>query len=171
MGYEIGGAWGAAMAQPDRTVISFCGDGSYLMANSDVYSSVLSGHPFVLVLCDNGGYAVIDRLQRFTGSASFNNMLEHVRAAEHVRVDFAAHAEAMGALAERVASLDELPAALERARANDRTTVIVLQTHPDIWTGGDAWWDVGVPEVSDRAEVRVAKAAHEAERKHQRLGV
>jgi 3D-(3,5/4)-trihydroxycyclohexane-1,2-dione acylhydrolase (decyclizing) len=171
MGYEVGGAWGAAMAQPDRTVISFCGDGSYLMANSDIYSSVLSGHPFVLVLCDNGGYAVIDRLQRFTGSVSFNNMLENVSTAEHVRVDFAAHAEALGARVERVPNLDALPAALERARANDRTTVVVLRTHPDRWTGGDAWWDVGVPEVSDREEVRAAKAAHEAERKHQRLGV
>ena len=79
MGYEIGGAWGAAMAKSagaGGAVISFCGDGSYLMANSELYSSVLSGHPFVLILCDNGGYAVIDRLQTFKGSASFNNMLE-----------------------------------------------------------------------------------------------
>jgi 3D-(3,5/4)-trihydroxycyclohexane-1,2-dione acylhydrolase (decyclizing) len=171
MGYEIGGGWGAAMALPERTVISFCGDGSYLMANSDVYSSVISGHPFILVLCDNGGYAVIDRLQRSKGSAPFNNMFEHVRSKERVRVDFAGHAEAMGARAERVADIAELQAALARARKNDRTTVIVLRTDPDTWTGGDAWWDVGVPEVSDREEVRVARGAHEAERKHQRVGV
>jgi 3D-(3,5/4)-trihydroxycyclohexane-1,2-dione acylhydrolase (decyclizing) len=171
MGYEIGGAWGAAMAMPDRTVISFCGDGSYLMTNSDVYGSVLSGHKFVLVLCDNEGYAVIDRLQVSTGGASFNNMLEDVRATEPARVDFAKHAEAMGAWTERVASLRELDGAVERARAADRTAVIVIRTDPHAWTGGDAWWDVGVPEVSDREGVLVAKAEHEAARKHQRTGV
>ena len=171
MGYEIGGAWGAAMALPERTVISFCGDGSYLMANSDVYSSVLSGHKFILVLCDNGGYAVINRLQEFKGGAPFNNLLAHARLKELVYVDFVQHARAMGARAEEVATLEELEGALGRARAADRTTVIVTKTDPYAWTGGDAWWDVGVPEVSDREEVRVAKAQHEAERKHQRVGV
>jgi 3D-(3,5/4)-trihydroxycyclohexane-1,2-dione acylhydrolase (decyclizing) len=171
MGYEIGGAWGAAMALPDRTVISFCGDGSYLMANSDVYSSVLSGHKFVLVLCDNGGYAVINRLQEFKGGAPFNNLLEHARAKELVFVDFVRHAEAMGAHAEEAETLGELAAAMDRARAADRTAVIVMKTDPYTWTGGDAWWDVGVPEVSEREEVRVAKAEHEAERKRQRIGV
>ena len=67
--------------------------------------------------------------------------------------------------------LDGLDSALERARAADRTAVIVIRTDPHGWTGGDAWWDVGVPEVSDRDEVRVARAAHEAGRKHQRPGV
>jgi 3D-(3,5/4)-trihydroxycyclohexane-1,2-dione acylhydrolase (decyclizing) len=171
MGYEIGGAWGAAMALADRTVISFCGDGSYLMANSDVYSSVLSGHKFILVLCDNGGYAVINRLQVFKGGAPFNNLLEDVRAKDLVRVDFAKHAEALGARVEIVSTLGELEPALERARAADRTAVIVIETDPDTWTGGDAWWDVGVPEVSEREAVLVAKAEHEAERKLQRVGV
>jgi len=171
MGYEIGGAWGAAMALPERTVISFCGDGSYLMANSDIYSSVLSGHKFIVILCDNGGYAVINRLQEFKGGAPFNNLFEHSRFKELVYVDFVQHAQAMGARAEGVATLEELEQALERARAADRTTVIVTKTDPYTWTGGDAWWDVGVPEVSDSEEVRMAKAQHEAERKHQRLGV
>jgi 3D-(3,5/4)-trihydroxycyclohexane-1,2-dione acylhydrolase (decyclizing) len=171
MGYEIGGAWGAAMALPQRTVVSFCGDGSYLMANSDVYSSVLSGHKFVLVLCDNGGYAVIDRLQVFKGAAHFNNLIEHVRAKEITYVDFAAHARSMGAVAIEASNLEELEEAFRRARDADRTAVIVIRTDPNTWTGGDAWWDVGVPEVSEREEVLVAKAAHEAERKHQRTGV
>jgi 3D-(3,5/4)-trihydroxycyclohexane-1,2-dione acylhydrolase (decyclizing) len=171
MGYEIGGAWGAAMAMPDRTVISFCGDGSYLMANSDVYGSVLSGHKFILILCDNEGYAVIDRLQVFKGGASFNNMLADVRAKEPTRVDFAKHAEAMGAWVEQVDSLDQLEGALGRARGADRTAMIVVRTDPHSWTGGDAWWDVGVPEVSPRDEVLVAKAEHEAARKQQRTGV
>ncbi len=171
MGYEIGGAWGAAMAMPERTVLSFCGDGSYLMSSADVYGSVLAGHPFVVILCDNEGYAVIDRLQVFAGGASFNNMLEDVRGARPARVDFAKHAEAMGAWTETVDDLDGLEGALQRARAADRTAVIVIRTDPHVWTGGDAWWDVGVPEVSDRDEVRVARAAHEAGRKHQRPGV
>jgi 3D-(3,5/4)-trihydroxycyclohexane-1,2-dione acylhydrolase (decyclizing) len=171
MGYEIGGAWGAAMAMPERTVLSFCGDGSYLMSSADVYGSVLAGHKFILILCDNEGYAVIDRLQVFTGGASFNNMLEDVRAERPVRVDFAKHAEAMGAWTEMVDGLEGLGSALARARDADRTAVIVIRTDPHAWTGGDAWWDVGVPEVSDRDEVRVAKAAHESGRKHQRPGV
>ena len=159
------------MALEGRSVISFCGDGSYLMANSDVYSSVLSGHKFILVLCDNGGYAVINRLQVGKGGAPFNNLFENVRAREQVRVDFAKHAESMGARAEVVSVLDDLEPALERARAADRTSVIVIQTDPDTWTEGDAWWDVGVPEVSERETVRVARAEHEAERKLQRVGV
>jgi 3D-(3,5/4)-trihydroxycyclohexane-1,2-dione acylhydrolase (decyclizing) len=171
MGYEIGGAWGAAMALPGRTVVSFCGDGSYLMANSDVYSSVLSGHPFVLVLCDNGGFAVIDRLQVSKGGAHFNNLLEDVRATGPVRVDLAAHARSMGAEVAEASSLQELEETFRRARDADRTSVIVIRTDPGAWTGGDAWWDVGVPEVSVRDEVLVAKAEHEAERKHQRSGV
>jgi len=171
MGYEIGGAWGAAMALPERTVISLCGDGSYLMANSDVYSSVLSGHKFILVLCENGGYAVIDRLQVSKGAAHFNNLIEHTRAKEAVYVDFAAHARSMGAEAIEVSTLQEFKEALGRAREADRTAVILIRTDPDTWTGGDAWWDVGVPEVSEREEVLVAKAEHEAERKHQRTGV
>jgi 3D-(3,5/4)-trihydroxycyclohexane-1,2-dione acylhydrolase (decyclizing) len=171
MGYEIGGAWGAAMALPGRTVVSFCGDGSYLMANSDVYGSVLSGHPFVLVLCDNGGYAVIDRLQVSKGAAHFNNLIEHVRSKEPAYVDFAAHARSMGAVVFEAATLEDLDEAFGRARAADRTAVIVIRTDPEAWTGGDAWWDVGVPEVSEREDVLLARAQHEAERKHQRTGV
>ena len=120
------------------------------MSSADVYGSVLAGHRFVLILCDNEGYAVIDRLQVFTGGASFNNMLEDVRAERPARVDFAKHAEAMGAWTETVDDLDGLEGALERACAADRTAVIVIRTDPHTWTGGDAWWDVGVPEVSDR---------------------
>lgn len=110
---------------------------------------------------------MIDRLQRSKGSVSFNNM----RGAKDPHVDFVAHAASLGARAERVATLEELPAALARARSADRTSVLVLATDPDAWTGGDAWWDVGVPEVSERGSVRDAKEAHEAERKHQRMGV
>lgn len=172
MGYEIAGAWGSAMAGAAGEVVSFCGDGSYLMANTDVFSSVLSGHKMIVILCDNGGYAVIQRLQEFKGSAPFNNRYdEGTRRAREVEVDFAGHARSMGAVVQEVETLDELAGAFERARAIDHTTVIVIRTDPTTWTEGDAWWDVGVPEVSEREQVRLARAAHEAERKHQRTGV
>jgi len=170
MGYEIAGAWGAAMALPEKRVLSFCGDGSYLMANSELYSSVLSGHPFVVVLCDNGGYAVIDRLQVAKGGAHFNNLIEHVRAKEVAYVDFVHHARSMGAVTMEASTLEELEGSFTRARKAERTVVIVIKTDPNAWTGGDAWWDVGVAEVSQREDVMVAKAEHEAERKHQRVG-
>jgi 3D-(3,5/4)-trihydroxycyclohexane-1,2-dione acylhydrolase (decyclizing) len=179
MGYEIGGAWGAAMATEQETdphrsrkVVSFCGDGSYMMMSPDIYSSVLSGHKFIVVLCDNGGYAVIQRLQEFKGGVAFNNRYdEGTRRRVEIEPDYAAHAASMGALVEEVDGLDALAEAFERARSADRTTVIVIRTDPYTWTEGDAWWDVGVPEVSDREQVRVARASHEAERKHQRPGV
>lgn len=160
------------MAHTGGDVVSFVGDGSYLMSNSDVYSSVLSGHKMILILCDNGGYAVIQRLQEFKGGVPFNNRYEQgTRRASDFEVDFAAHAASMGAHVERVEDLEGLAGAFQRARAADRTAVIVIRTDPYTWTGGDAWWDVGVPEVSEREEVRVAHAQHEAERKRQRIGV
>ena len=172
MGYEIAGGWGAAMADPDRAVYVLCGDGSYLMMNSDVYSSVLTGHKMIVVVCDNGGFAVIDRLQNFKGGASFNNYIRDSRlAGEPFAVDFAAHARAMGAEARRAESLADLEDALEWARGTDRTTVIALETDGTVWTPGDAWWDLGVPEVSEREAVRAARAEHEAGRTRQRVGV
>ena len=171
MGYEIAGGWGAAMANPERDVIVFVGDGAYLMMNSDLYSSVLTGHKMIVVVCDNGGFGVINRLQVGTGGASFNNLLEHSRVQNPVGVDFAKHAEAMGAHAEQVKTLAEFEQAFGRAKAADRTAVIVIKTNADEWTPGDAWWEVGVPEVSERREVRDARSAHEEGKKQQRVGV
>ncbi|MGD9702103.1 MAG: 3D-(3,5/4)-trihydroxycyclohexane-1,2-dione acylhydrolase (decyclizing) [Acidimicrobiia bacterium] len=171
MGYELSGAWGARMARPDGEVFTFVGDGSYLMMNSDLYSSVLTGQKLVAIVCDNGGFAVIDRLQVNQGGASYNNLLKDCRIVEEVRVDFAAHAAAMGCNSERVGSIAELEAALRRARASDRTYVIVLETEPHAWTEGGAFWEVGVPEVSDVASVVAARAAMDAGIRSQRRGV
>lgn len=171
MGYEIAGAWGAKMALPDRDVIAWVGDGSYLMMNSDVYSTVMTGHKVIFIVCDNGGFAVINRLQVNTGGEEFNNLLRTTRHQRMVRVDFAKHAEAMGAIAEKVETIEELQEAFRRAKRADRSTVIVIEVDEYSWTGGGAWWEVGVPEVSDREQVRVALAELEAERKHQRVGV
>jgi 3D-(3,5/4)-trihydroxycyclohexane-1,2-dione acylhydrolase (decyclizing) len=171
MGYEVGGAWGAKMARGEGDVIAWVGDGSYLMMNSDVYATVLTGHKVIYLLCDNGGYAVINRLQVDTGGEEFNNLLRTTRHERLVPVDFVAHAASMGAITERVASLDDLPAAFARAKGADRTSVIVIEVDPYTWTEGGSWWEVGIPEVSDRAQVRVARAGWEAEKKHQRVGV
>jgi 3D-(3,5/4)-trihydroxycyclohexane-1,2-dione acylhydrolase (decyclizing) len=171
MGYEIAGAWGARMANPDRDVIAMTGDGSYLMMNSDIYSSVLSGHKLIVIVCDNGGFAVINRLQNFKGSKSFNNLIADSRIEGLVEVDFAKHAESMGALAETVRSIGELESAFKRAKKADRTSVIVIKVQSHQWTPGDAWWETGVPEVSARKEVRAARAEHEKGKSKQRVGV
>ncbi len=171
MGYEIAGAWGAKMAKPEDEVIVLVGDGSYLMMNSDIYSSVLTGHKLIVVVCDNGGFAVINRLQNFKGVPSFNNLIKDSRVVRPFSVDFAKHAEAMGAIAEPVSSIAELERAMERAKAADRTSVIVIATDAFTWTPGDAWWDVGVPEVSKRESVAAAARDHAAAKAKQRVGV
>ena len=171
MGYEIAGSWGTAMAEPERNTFAMLGDGSYLMMNSDIYSSVLAGHKIIAIVCDNGGYAIINRLQTSKGCESFNNLFSDSRVKEAFSTDFAKHAEAMGALSRHVSNIDDFEKALVWAKGADKTVVISITTDPDVWTPGDAWWDVGVPEVSESAEVRKAYAEQLAERQKQRYGV
>ncbi|MFC3084421.1 3D-(3,5/4)-trihydroxycyclohexane-1,2-dione acylhydrolase (decyclizing) [Tabrizicola soli] len=179
MGYEIAAGWGCAMAQEGPgglggTPIVMLGDGTYMMMNSDIYSTVLSGHKMIVVVCDNGGYAVISRLQQFKGVPGFNNLLKDCRItdkANPLHVDFAKHAESMGAAARRCESLADLEAALEWAKDNDRTTVITIVTDAYSWVPGDADWDVGVPEISDRETVNKARESQIAIRAKQRVGV
>jgi 3D-(3,5/4)-trihydroxycyclohexane-1,2-dione acylhydrolase (decyclizing) len=171
MGYEIAGAWGARLARPTGDVIAWVGDGSYLMMNSDIYSTVMTGQKVIFMVCDNGGYAVINRLQVNTGGAEFNNLLSTTRHERYFQVDFVKHAESMGAIAERVESVEELPAAFARAKAADRSYVIVVPIDQYTWTEGGAWWEVGIPEVSEREKVRAARDAWEDAKQHQRVGV
>jgi 3D-(3,5/4)-trihydroxycyclohexane-1,2-dione acylhydrolase (decyclizing) len=171
MGYEIAAGWGAAMADPTRVPIVMVGDGTYMMMNSDIYSTVLTGHKIVLIVCDNGGYAVINRLQNGKGGASFNNLIKDCRVKEPFAVDFAKHAESMGALARKVESLADLGAAVDWARTTDRTTVLTIVSDAFTWTPGDAWWDVGVPQVSARESVLKASKDQLEGRKKQRVGV
>lgn len=179
MGYEIAAGWGCAMAQSGPgglggTPIVMLGDGTYMMMNSDIYSTVLSGHKMIVVVCDNGGYAVISRLQQFKGVPGFNNLLQDCRItdkANPLHVDFAKHAESMGAAARKCESLADLEAALDWAKGNDRTTVISIVTDANAWVPGDADWDVGVPEVSDRESVHKARAHQEEIRARQRVGI
>ena len=159
MGYEIPGGLGVKMACPEREVFVMVGDGSYLMHNSELATSVMLGHKLVVVVLDNRGYGCINRLQHATGGVGFNNLLEDCRTVPEgaPKVDFAAHARALGCQAESVSGIAELETALTRARAADTTYVIALDTDPLPTTEqGGAWWDVAVPEVSEREQVRDA---------------
>ena len=159
MGYEIAGAMGIKMAQPDADVICFTGDGTYMMANSEMATAAMMGIPFTIVVTDNRGFGCINRLQMGTGGAEFNNLLDHSVHANPSAIDFAKHAEAMGAVSVKVGSIAELEEALAKRHNQSVPYVVVIDTDPYPSTEhGGTWWEVGVPEVSDRAEVR---AAHE----------
>ncbi len=163
MGYEIAGGVGVAMAQPQRPVHVMVGDGSYLMMNSELAVSVMLGTKLIVTLLDNRGFGCINRLQAATGGAPFNNLLADARHRVMPDIDFAAHAASLGAIAEKVADIAGLEAALARARTADRSTVIVIDTDPrPSDAGGGAWWEVAVPETSPREQVRQARAAYEA---------
>ncbi|MCY4446914.1 MAG: 3D-(3,5/4)-trihydroxycyclohexane-1,2-dione acylhydrolase (decyclizing) [Rhodobacteraceae bacterium] len=172
MGYEVAAGWGAAMAMGSTgTPIVLVGDGSYLMMNSDIYSTVLTGHKMIVVVCDNGGFAVINRLQNYKGGESFNNQIEDCKVKEPFYVDFSKHAESMGALTRTVSGLSDLQAALDWSKTTDRTTVITIKTDPFQWTPGDASWDLGVPEISTKEKVQQARLEQNEIRSRQRIGV
>jgi 3D-(3,5/4)-trihydroxycyclohexane-1,2-dione acylhydrolase (decyclizing) len=164
MGYEIAGGLGVKLARPEREVIVIVGDGSYLMMNSELATSVMLGAKVIVVLLDNRGFGCINRLQQACGGAPFNNLIDDCRQGAHgaPEINFAMHARALGALSEHVASIDELQAAMKRARAADRSYLISIDTDPARPTEeGGWWWEVAVPEVSERAAVVVAREAYE----------
>ncbi|MFT6532138.1 MAG: 3D-(3,5/4)-trihydroxycyclohexane-1,2-dione acylhydrolase (decyclizing) [Limimaricola cinnabarinus] len=178
MGYEISGAWGARIAQeqrePERDTIVFIGDGSYMMMNSDLYSAALSRKKLIVLVLNNGGFAVINKLQNNTGNEGFNNLLADCPTIpEPFAVDFEAHARSQGAEAVTVENPVELAEAFERAKAATRSQVIVMKVDPyEGWTTqGHAWWEVGTPEVTTSDRVRAAHEDQEQGRARQRRGV
>jgi 3D-(3,5/4)-trihydroxycyclohexane-1,2-dione acylhydrolase (decyclizing) len=159
------------MARPEREVVVLVGDGSYLMLNSEIATSVMLDRKLVIVVLDNHGYGCINRLQQACGGAPFNNLFESsVQAGNGApKIDFAAHAKSLGALAENVKTIPELEAALKRARAAKRTYVVCIETDPNRTTAeGGWWWEVAVPEVSGREAVRKARAEYELGKKNQK---
>ncbi|AQU83938.1 MAG: 3D-(3,5/4)-trihydroxycyclohexane-1,2-dione acylhydrolase (decyclizing) [Halomonas sp.] len=171
MGYEIAGGLGVKMAKPEREVVVMVGDGSYLMHNSELATSVMLGHKLIVVVLDNRGYGCINRLQHATGGAGFNNLLQDCRSVEAgaPKTDFAAHAKSLGCEAESVTGIAELEQALVRARAAQSTYVIALDTDPLPSTQeGGAWWEVAVPEVSEREEVKQAYQGYREAKQRQR---
>ena len=163
MGYEIAGAMGIKMAEPDRDVICMIGDGSYMMMNSELATAVMMGIKFTMVVTDNRGFGCINRLQMGTGGAEFNNLLDKSHHVNPSNIDFAAHAASMGAAAVQVGSITELEKALARAKDAQGPFVVVIDTDPYPSTpDGGTWWEVAVPEVSTREEVREARKGYEA---------
>jgi len=170
MGYEIAGGLGVKLAKPEQEVVVMLGDGSYMMMNSEIASSVQLGAKLTIVVLDNRGFGCINRLQMATGGANFNNLLKDTRHEVLPEIDFAMHAAAMGAWSKKVASIAELEAGLKEAASIERTTVLVIDTDPLIATeAGGTWWDVAVPEVSVRPSVNAARKEYEEALKGQRL--
>ncbi len=171
MGYEIAGGLGVKMAKPEREVIVMVGDGSYLMLNAEIATSVLLARKLIIVVLDNRGYGCINRLQQAVGGEPFNNLFADCvqGPAGAPRIDFAANAASLGAIGENVKTIPELEAALVRARAADRTSVICIETDPARTTDeGGWWWEVAVPEVSEHEPVRAARARYVEDKRRQK---
>jgi len=171
MGYEIAGGLGVKMARPDREIIVMVGDGSYLMLNNEIATSVMLDKKLIIVLLDNHGYGCINRLQQSCGGKPFNNMfvdcLQSGLGAPDI--DFAANAASLGALSEKAANIPELEAALQRARAANRTYLICIETDDTRTTDeGGWWWEVAVPEESPSESVHQAHAAYLRGKEHQK---
>ena len=160
MGYEIAGGIGVKMAQPKKEVIVLVGDGSYLMLNSEIATSILLKQKLIIVVQDNKGFGCINRLQEAVGGVAYNNLIEDCThyAQSTPWVDFAGHAKSLGARSEFVTHVDELNHALKRARDSEITYVIEIKTTPHLTTKeGGSWWEVAIPEVSERKTVNKAR--------------
>ena len=170
MGYEVAGAMGIKLARPDKDVICFVGDGSYMMANSEIATAVMRRVPFTIVLTDNRGYGCINRLQIECGGAEFNNMYKDCNVDVQPEIDFVAHAASMGAHAEKIGSIAELEARIAAARGRNIPSVLVIDT--DAVPGSDAgghWWDVAVPQVGGPERLERARARYIENAANQRV--
>jgi 3D-(3,5/4)-trihydroxycyclohexane-1,2-dione acylhydrolase (decyclizing) len=172
MGYEVAGGLGAKLARPEREVIVMVGDGSYMMLNAELATSVMLGKKIIVVILDNRGYGCIERLQVRSGGASFNNMLDDCipEGGQASSIDFAMHGRSMGADAVHVRDVAELRREMVRARAATKSQVLVIDTtHHRTTDDGGAWWEVAIPQVSQRPEVLDAHARYlEAKKKQKR---
>ena len=155
MGYEVAAGLGVYMACPERPAIVFAGDGSYLMHNSELATAVMMGASFTLVITDNRGFGCINRLQAATGGAAFNNLLADSHHEILPEIDYVAHAGSMGAHAVMATTLSELETAISDSVARGGVNVVVINTDPEPSTeAGGCWWDVAVPAVSERKNMR-----------------
>ena len=171
MSYEISGALGIKMANPKKEVIAFVGDGSYLLYNSDIYSSVITNHKLIIVVCDNGGHAVINRLQLYKGGKEFNCLFESSKVDNLKNIDFAKHAESLGATGENVSSVSDLEAAFVRAKKSKSTYVISIKTDGYQWLEGSAYWESPTLQKTSTKENEKALKEHLEGKSKQRQGV
>ncbi|HWJ49583.1 MAG TPA: thiamine pyrophosphate-dependent enzyme, partial [Solirubrobacteraceae bacterium] len=181
MGYEIAGALGVKLAAPQREVFAIVGDGSYLMLSSEIATAVQEGVKLIVVLIDNRGFASIGALSRSLGTDGFGTRyrrsveggvsldsdLEDERL--DLPIDLAANAQSLGAEVIRAQGIDDLPEALSRAREASGVVVVHVIADRRVETPSyESWWEVPVAEVSERAEVRDARAVYLKERERQR---
>ena len=178
MGYEIAGGLGVKLADPGREVFVMVGDGSYLMLHTEIVTSIQEGKKLVIVLLDNSGFGCIRGLQMANGTDSFGNELRFRDEASGridgpvVPVDFAKNAEGLGAIGITATNERELRDALDKARSNDRTTLISVTVPFDPQVPSfESWWDVPVAEVSEQGSVQQARAGYEERQKKQRVFV
>lgn len=176
MGYEVAGGLGIKMADPKRDVYVMVGDGSYLLMSSEITTSIQEGYKLVIVLHDNHGFSSIGGLSEAVGSNGFGTDFRHRRResgqldGEWLSVDYVANATSLGAHAIRARTRDDLKKALEEARLQDRTTVVVVEVDKERRVPGyESWWDVPIAEVSEIEAVRRARAEYEQARKKERL--
>lgn len=160
MGYEVTGALGVKMAEPDKEVYTMVGDGSYLMLHSELVTSIQEGCKINILLFDNTGFGCINNLQQSQGIPSFGTEFRFRSeetgrlTGDYIPIDFAANARSYGAKAYTVTTIDELKEALARARQDSVSTLIDIKVLPGTMTGGyESWWRVGVPEVTERETV------------------
>jgi 3D-(3,5/4)-trihydroxycyclohexane-1,2-dione acylhydrolase (decyclizing) len=175
MGYEIAGGLGVKMAAPDREVFVLVGDGSYLMMAQELVTAVQEGVKLVVVLVQNHGFASIGNLSESVGAQRFGTRYRYRTASgrldgDVLPVDLAANAESLGADVLRARTIDELRAALAKARESDRTTVVHVETDPLVPApDSEAWWDVPVAEVSALDTTRAARAAYDEAKRARRV--
>jgi len=176
MGYEIAGGLGVKMADPSREVYVLVGDGSYLMMSSEIVTSIQEGYKLVILVFDNHGFSSIGGLSQSLGLGTFGtdyrfrNPQTGRLDGEWLPVDFAANAASLGAHALRALTREELERALEEARQQTRTTVIVVEVDKEARVPSyESWWDVPVAEVSEMDSVRRARAQYEEAKKRERF--
>jgi 3D-(3,5/4)-trihydroxycyclohexane-1,2-dione acylhydrolase (decyclizing) len=178
MGYEIAGGLGAKMAAPEREVYVMVGDGSYLMLNAEIVTSIQERQKLTIVLVDNSGFASIGALSGAVGSDGFGT---HYRYRENgslgfhseapgelLPVDLATNAESLGAYVIRTSTIPELKDALAEAKSVDRTVVIYIKTNRETVPDYESQWDVPIAEVSGMETVRAAREGYEAEKQAER---
>jgi 3D-(3,5/4)-trihydroxycyclohexane-1,2-dione acylhydrolase (decyclizing) len=175
MGYEIAGGLGVKMAAPEREVYVMVGDGSYLMMSSEIVTAIQEGYKLTIILLDNHGFSSIGGLSQAVGSGGFGTDYRYRNPetrqldGEHLPIDFIANAASLGARAIRATTRQDLQGALESARAEKGTTVIVVEVDKEMRVPGyESWWDVAIAEISESEAVRQARASYEKARKNER---
>jgi 3D-(3,5/4)-trihydroxycyclohexane-1,2-dione acylhydrolase (decyclizing) len=180
MGYEIAGGLGARMAAPGRDVYVMVGDGSYLMMNSEIVTSIQENYKLIIVLLDNHGFKSIGGLSRSLGQDGFGTRYAYPRdgvlpgdeegpEVQALPVDLAANARSLGAHVIECKTYTDFVAALDAVRSTDRTSVIYIQNDRyESVPNYESWWDVPVAEVSDDPQVRAAREEYERARNAQR---